>query len=56
MRFCLRLVSSAKHHSGAVSSDKTIAINGAGWPISDTFAAFPVECEDAPSPRRDNSA
>ncbi|WP_146172542.1 hypothetical protein [Mesorhizobium helmanticense] len=33
-------VLSAKHHSGAGSSTKTITINGAGWPISDTLAAF----------------
>ncbi|WP_210212790.1 hypothetical protein, partial [Mesorhizobium sp. M7A.F.Ca.ET.027.03.2.1] len=38
--FYARLVSSAKHHFGVVSSIKTITINGAGWPISDTSGAF----------------
>ncbi|AZO66712.1 MAG: hypothetical protein E5Y88_10395 [Mesorhizobium sp.] len=40
--FYLRFVSSAKHHSGAVSSNKAIAINGADWPISDTLPAAPA--------------
>jgi hypothetical protein len=61
--FSARLVSSAKHHFGAVSSRKAITINGADWPISDTLPAFLVQarrflvdCRGAPSPRADKSA
>jgi hypothetical protein len=61
--FSARLVSSAKHHSGVVSSVKAITINGADWPISDTADAFVTpliffsgepafsgECASGPSP------
>ncbi|MES0212258.1 hypothetical protein NKJ93_24765 [Mesorhizobium sp. M0028] len=41
--FISTFVPSAKHHSAAVSSTKATTINGAGWSINDTPAAFRME-------------
>jgi hypothetical protein len=54
--FSIRLVFTAKHHFGTVSSANTITIGGVHWPINDTACAFSGESRRMPSPRAQRSA